>query len=121
MLVGEITSEMERRGWSVNELAWRLHLTPAELQRILCGKKKLSRQLAAHIQLLFQRTADPIIYHTVSLPATLCKQWIPGWQKMNEKQRHKALEAALQSAAEQLALEGEQYMNPDELEFLRTV
>ncbi len=121
MTVEEITSEMERRDWTINELAWKLRLTPAELQRILSGKKRLSRQLGAHVRLLFERTAEPIIYHTVSLPATLCEQWIPEWAHMDEAQRHEALEAALQSAAKQLAREGEQYITPQELEFLRTI
>lgn len=119
MTIDEINASLAALGWTKKELADRLHIHPVTLNLILTGKNKLTDQLAAHIELLLKDQQEQLLIFKVSYPDALCERWVPGWERLTEEQRVQAVEAVLQSAAEQLAADYERTLAPEDREQLR--
>lgn len=107
MTLEEIKKGMERVGWTQTELAEKLQMHPVALNRVLTGRAALRPTLAAHIKLLLRESMEQLMVFKVTYPDCLCERWVPGWERLTEEQRVQAVEAVLQSAAEQLAADYE--------------
>lgn len=107
MTIDEINNSLQRLGWTKKELADKLHIHPVTLNLILTGKNRLTEQLAAHIELVLNDHQEQLLVFRVSYPDAICERWVPGWERLTEEQRVQAVEAVLQSAAEQLAADYE--------------
>lgn len=107
MTTEEIKLQLEKIGWSQKDLADRLHIHPMSLNRVLSGRSPLTEQLAAHIELILNDHQEQLLVFKVSYPDAICERWVPGWERLTEEQRVQAVEAVLQSAAEQLAADYE--------------
>ena len=118
MTIEEINAALVSLGWTKKELAERLHIHPVTLNLILSGKNKLTDQLAAHIELLLKDQQEQLLIFKVSYPDALCERWVPGWERLTEEQRVQAVEAVLQSAAEQLAADYERTLTPEDREMI---
>ena len=119
MTIDEINETLQRMGWTKKELAERLHIHPVTLNLILTGKNRLTPQLAAHIELLLNNSMEQLLIFKVSYPDALCERWVPGWERLTEEQRVQAVEAVLQSAAEQLAADYERTLPEEDRALIR--
>ena len=120
MTIEEIRSELQKRGMTQKELAAMLHVHPVTLGLILIGKNKLTEQLAAHIELLFDnmRQNDPV-EHTLTLPETVVERWMPSFRTLPESQRSAAILDVIHKAVHWLICEGEKQFTPQELANIR--
>ena len=107
MTTEEIKKKLEQIGWTQKDLADRLHIHPMSLNRVLAGRAALTPQLEAHIELLLNDQMEQTLIFKVTYPDAICERWVPGWERLTEEQRVQAVEAVLQSAAEQLAADYE--------------
>lgn len=107
MTIDEINNALQKMGWTKKELADKLHIHPVTLNLILTDKNRLTEQLAAHIELILNDHQEQLLVFKVSYPDAICERWVPGWERLTEEQRVQAVEAVLQSAAEQLAADYE--------------
>ena len=119
MTVDEIKASLKALGWTQAMLADKLRVHPGTVKNILSGQTKLTDQLAAHIELLLKDQQEQLLIFKVSYPDALCERWVPGWERLTEEQRVQAVEAVLQSAAEQLAADYERTLAPEDRALIR--
>lgn len=119
MTIEQIKQRLAELKWTNKKLAEKLHVHEVTLNLILSGKNKLTDQLSAHIELLLNNTQEQLIMYKITYPDALCRSWLPGWDDLTEEQRRVGLEAVLREAAQQLILEQEARMTPEEVEQLK--
>lgn len=119
MTVDEIKSALKAMGWTQAMLAEKLRVHPGTVKNILSGQTKLTDQLSAHIELLLNNSTEQLLIFKVSYPDAICERWVPGWERLTEEQRVQAVEAVLQSAAEQLAADYERTLPEADRELIR--
>lgn len=119
MTLEEIRETLEKLGWSQGYLAEKLCMHPVALNAVLSGRRPLKPTLAAHIELLLKNSTEQLLIFKVSYPDALCERWVPGWERLTEEQRVQAVEAVLQSAAEQLAADYERTLPEEDRALIR--
>lgn len=119
MTTEEIKKKLEQIGWTQKDLADRLHIHPMSLNRVLAGRAALTPQLEAHIELLLNDQMEQTLIFKVTYPDAICERWVPGWERLTEEQRVQAVEAVLQSAAEQLAADYERTLPEEDRALIR--
>lgn len=119
MTVDEIKTTLKAMGWTQAMLAEKLCMHPGTVKNILSGQTKLTDQLAAHIELLLNDQMEQTLIFKVTYPDALCERWVPGWERLTEEQRVQAVEAVLQSAAEQLAADYERTLPEEDRAMIR--
>jgi transcriptional regulator with XRE-family HTH domain len=119
MTLEEIRETLEKLGWSQGYLAEKLCMHPVALNAVLSGRRPLKPTLAAHIELLLNNSTEQLLIFKVSYPDAICERWVPGWERLTEEQRVQAVEAVLQSAAEQLAADYERTLPEEDRAMIR--
>ena len=102
MDIAEIRSELQARGWTQEILAQKLSMNHKSINDILRGGRPLTAQLAKHIELLFQQTRTAVFVYSVDIPDGTCREWVPGWDDMTQKQRECAVRAVVMKTLERL-------------------
>ena len=119
MTTDEIKKALKKLGWTQSQLAERLKVHPGTVKNILSGQAKLTPQMAAHIELLLSDQMEQTLIFKVTYPDAICERWVPGWERLTEEQRVQAVEAVLQSAAEQLAADYERTLPEEDRALIR--
>ena len=119
MTTDEIKKALKKLGWTQAQLAERLKVHPGTVKNILSGQAKLTPQMAAHIELLLSDQMEQTLIFKVTYPDAICERWVPGWERLTEEQRVQAVEAVLQSAAEQLAADYERTLPEEDRALIR--
>ena len=114
MTIEEIRIALQARKWTQRELASMLHVHPVTLGLILTGKNKLTSQLEAHIELLLARKTEQLIFHKITLPDHIVARWVPGFDKLSEEERQKAVKTVIENAVQVLVRKGEEQFSDDE-------
>ncbi len=97
-----------------------LHVHPVTLGLILIGKNKLTDQLAAHIELLFDNMRkNDSTEHNLPLPESVVERWMPRFMELPESQRSAAILDIIHKAVHWLIQEGEKQFTPEELANIR--
>ncbi len=108
MDISTLKKEIKARGWTYAKLADELKISVGSLKGIMCGARPLTKQLAAHIQLLLEGHKEAmLVYHidlTDSEVLELCGRHI-----LNEEERAQAVEAVLRHNLMELAELGKQF------------
>lgn len=102
MTIDEIKQELKARGWTYADLANRLKMNEGSLKGILSGGRVLTKTLENHIELLFQQTRTAVFVYSVDIPDGTCREWVPGWDDMTQKQRECAVRAVVMKTLERL-------------------
>ena len=119
MTIEQIKNALKDRGWTYAHLAEKLKVHPGSIKGVLSGKRVLTNQLAAHIELLLKDTQEQLIMYKVTFPDATVESWVPGWERLTPEQRQQAVGAVIEEAARQLMEEGAAALTPEELEGLR--
>lgn len=119
MTIEQIKNALKDRGWTYAHLAEKLKVHPGSIKGVLSGKRVLTNQLAAHIELLLKDSQEQLIMYRVTFPDATCESWVPGWERLTAEQRQAAVGAVIEEAARQLMAEGAAAMTPEEQEHLR--
>lgn len=115
MTIHEIRRMLRERSWSQKKLAEHLCIHPVTLGLILTGKNKLTAQLAAHIELIFNHSHTHTVLHEIALPSGCTQRWVPGFCALSPEYQAKLLFTLLLDVARWFLSESALAYSPEQL------
>ena len=93
MTVEEIKKALNCRGWSYSDLAKELDLSESHIKDIMRGRRKLSKCLQRHLELLFSAPQNAVLVYKISLTDKQVEE-LTGGQQFPATQEGEARKAA---------------------------
>lgn len=114
MTLDDIKRELKQRGWTYGDLADKLDVSESLLKKVFSEKAPLTGQLARHISLLFESSRTVVFVYSVDLPDETCREWIPGWDELSQKQQKQAVRAIVMQTIKRLKQVGMDCLTDEE-------
>lgn len=107
MNVDDIKKELEKRGWTQDELAKKLAMGKSSIANVLCGVSPLKERLRRHIELLFSMPDMAVLVYKINLTEKQVEDLTAGEQfpdtEEGQRRKEEAVQMVLRHNAETLA------------------
>lgn len=119
MTIEEIKQELRDRGWTQRKFASVLGIHEVTVAMILSGKYKLTQQMDAHIEALFNDAPEQILIHRVRFPDMKVEFSAPGFENLTPRQQILILMMFLEDMTDWVLAEKSHWYDEERLTAIR--